>query len=274
MWTTLAFVAVLGLTPAQAGKLELTNVRPTYGVLGTPRPDSKVLPGDIFWLAFDAENMKVDDSGKAVYGMSLEVVDSKGGVKLKEEEPKNPLVADNTLGGTRLPIFARVEIGLDLPPGEYTVKVTVTDRAAKPSVSATVTRKFEVLQPAFGLVRLGTSFDPDGRIPAPMVGVPGQFMHVNFVTVGFTRDKLKKQPDLVVELRVFDKDKKPVLTKPDQGLVNKDVREDARGLPMGFVMALNRPGEFTVELKATDKISGKSATLSFPLLVLANDKVK
>ena len=46
------------------------------------------------------------------------------------------------------------QVSADLPPGEYTVKVNVTDRAAKPAASATVSRKFEVLQPAFGLVRL------------------------------------------------------------------------------------------------------------------------
>src|SRR4051812_24749977 len=37
MWTTLAFAAALTLGPAQAGQLELTNARTTYGLLGGPR---------------------------------------------------------------------------------------------------------------------------------------------------------------------------------------------------------------------------------------------
>ena len=37
---------------------------------------------------------------------------------------------------------------------------------------------------------------------------------------------------------------------------------------MQFLLDLNRPGKFTVELKATDKVSGDAATVSFPFTVL------
>src|SRR2546427_725234 len=76
MWTTLAFAAALTLAPAQAGQLELTNARTTYGLLGAPRTDGKYLPGDSFTLSFDIEGMTVDDSGKVLYSIALEVADS------------------------------------------------------------------------------------------------------------------------------------------------------------------------------------------------------
>src|SRR5262249_40380834 len=236
MLTTLAIAVALGLTPGQAGKLELTNVRPTYGILGAPRPNNQVLPGDVYWLAFDLENAKLTQTGKVEYSMGLEVVDSKGKTHFKEEDKDRALLADNTLGGNRLPLFARTEVGLDTPPGEYTMKVTVTDRTAK--TSAILERKFVVLANTFGLVRLGTTYDQAANIPAPMIGVPGQFLHVNFVAVGFDRDKSKKQPNLEVELNVLDEKGKPVLAKPDKGSVNEknNVPENARGLPMVFVM--------------------------------------
>lgn len=268
MLTTLALVAALQLTPSQGGKLDLTNIRPTYGVLGSTRPDTKFLPGDTFFLAFDIENIKVSDDGRVQYGMTMEVTDAKGKVWFKEDKEQERLQAVNYLGGTKLPAFANVDIGLNMPAGDYTLKVNVTDRAAK--VSKELSQKFEVQAAAFGLVRLTTSYDDAGRLPAPMIGVPGQGMHINFAAVGFERDKSKKNPHITVEMRVLDDAGKPTLPKPFPGEVT-DVPEKLHAVPMGFGMVLNRPGKFTVELKATCNISKKTATLKFPLTVLPND---
>jgi hypothetical protein len=35
-----------------------------------------------------------------------------------------------------------------------------------------------------------------------------------------------------------------------------------------FALSLSRPGKFTLELKATDQVSGQSATVTYPLTVL------
>ncbi len=271
MWTRLVVIGAFALAPMQAGKLELTNVRPTYGVLGAPRPDTKVLPGDIFWLAFDMDNVKTGTDGKATYSMGVEFLKD-GKVLVGEKDKDRPLTADNSLGGNRLPVFAKAEVGLDTAPGEYTMRVTVTDHTAK--ASAVLERKFQVQPVQFGLVRIGTTYDPAGNMPAPMLGVPGQFMHVNFVAVGFDRDKSKKQPNIHVEMAVLDDKGKPVLTKPDTGDVSEknNVPENVRAIPMQFPLTLNRPGKFTVELKATDQVSKKTATARFPLTVLPNDK--
>jgi hypothetical protein len=274
MWTRLVIIGVFALAPLQAGKLELNNVRPTFGVLGAPRPDTKVLPGDIFWLAFDMDNVKVAADGKAVYSMGVEFLQD-GKVLVGEKDKDRPLTAENSLGGNRLPVFAKAEVGLDTKPGEYTMRVTVTDHTAK--ASAVVERKFQVQPVTFGLVRVGTSYDPAANMPAPMVGVPGQFMHVNFVVVGFDRDKSKKQPNLHVEMTMLDDKGKPVLATPESGDVPdkknpNNVPENFRAIPMQFPLTLNRPGKFTVELKATDLITKKTATARFPLTVLPNDK--
>ena len=50
------------------------------------------------------------------------------------------------------------------------------------------------------------------------------------------------------------------------GLQWAPLAERALGLvPRQFPLALNRPGKFTVELQATDRISKKTAKLSLPL---------
>src|SRR5579862_9260230 len=63
MLTSVALAAALTLAPAQ-GALTLSGARVTYGELGAARPDLKFLPGDIFFVGFDIDGIKVDESGK------------------------------------------------------------------------------------------------------------------------------------------------------------------------------------------------------------------
>jgi hypothetical protein len=264
MWTTFAFVAVLGLAPGQSGPLALTNVRTTYGVLGAPRPDNKFLPGDEFTLSFDIEGVKVDNAGKLFYSIGMEVTDRDRKVQFKQDPREQQ--ATNSLGGTSLPACAHLQIGLEHAPGTFTLKVTVTDLVAK--TSKTLTSTYEVLPKDFGLVRPAVTADPEGRFPAPCVG-EGQSIWVNFAAVGFGRDKDKGQPNLAVSMTVLNANGEPVVDKPASGeVVNQDVPAKALALPMQFTLSPNRAGKFTVALKATDKVSGKTATLSFPLTVV------
>jgi hypothetical protein len=262
MLTSLPVLLLLSLVPGQTGQLNLTNVRATYGILGAQRPDTRLLPGDNFVLCFDIEGVKADDAGKVLYSISMEVTDAAGKVYFKQEPQE--LEANNSLGGTSLQAYAAIQIGLDQPPGNYTVKVTVTDRATR--AQGTLTRNYEVLPKGFGLVRLNTTYDANGKIAAPYVG-EGQVLFVNFLAVGFGRDSGQAQPNLSVALRILDQNGRPTLAKPYTGEINKDIPDKALSVPMQFAIELNRPGQFTLELKATDKVTGQSATLSYPLKV-------
>lgn len=263
MVTPLPFLLALSLIPGQPGQLTLTNVRATYGVQGAPRPNTKFLPGDNFVLSFDVEGLKTDEGGQVLYSIAMGVTDSTGKVLLKQE-PRD-LVANNSLGGNRLQAFASIRIGLDQPPGQYTVKVAVTDRATR--ATGTLSRTYEVLPKGFDLVRLSTSYDSEGKIPAAFVG-EGQTIWVNFFAVGFGRSGAQEQPNLSVVMRILDETGRPTLLKPFAGEINNKVPAKALSLPMQFMVELNRPGKFTLELKATDKITGQSATVSYPLDVL------
>ena len=65
-----------------------------------------------------------------------------------------------SLGGNRVPGFSQIDCGLEQPPGKYTLKLTVTDRAA--NKSATFTHDFEIAERGFGLVRFSTTRDTAG----------------------------------------------------------------------------------------------------------------
>src|SRR5258708_7665136 len=125
MWTAVALAAVLGLAPDQGGGLTLTNVRTTHGLLGPTRSDDKLLPGDAALISFDVEGIKPDGEGKVRYSMGIDVSNSQG-KPLFQQEPR-ALEAIASLGGSRIPAVAQVDVGLDQPAGEHSVKVTVTD---------------------------------------------------------------------------------------------------------------------------------------------------
>jgi hypothetical protein len=68
-------------------------------------------------------------------------------------------------------------------------------------------------------------------------------------------------------MNILDENGKPTTARPVTVKVDKDVPESAVALPVRLLLSLNRPGKFTVELTATDRVSNKTATLSFPLAV-------
>src|SRR5262245_820 len=258
------------MTPGQGAGLALSNPRVTYGELGSPRPDNKLLPGDTFNLSFDIEGIKVNEAGRVKYSMAMEVVDKDG----KSIFNQKPVERDDflPLGGNRLPARAYVEIGLDQMPGTYTCKVTVSDLADKAkAVSKTIEQQFEVLPKAFGIIRLYTAADLKGEIPSPLVGVAGQTVFVHFAVVAFARDDKTKQPSLTIEMVVYDKDRQPTLQKPTKkqipDQVDGKVDENVPGIPMRFLVPLNREGGFLIELKVTDNISKKSTKVYLPLRI-------
>lgn len=264
MWTMIALAAIT-LAPAQADELKLTNDRPTYGIMGAARTEDRILPGDVYWVTFDIENLKVDEAGKISYSMGMEMTNAQGKTEYKRDPQDIDFV--NSLGGASVPAFAGVEVRSDAPAGEYTLKVTVTDRAAKRT--QTLTRKFEVLPIGLGIVRLHVDYFTNTSvvIPAPATGVAGQTLLVNLTVVGFLPGE-KKDPNVVGEMQVLDEQGKPTVAKPFAG---ESLIERGRGVdvvPMQFLLALNRPGKFTVRLKITDRNGKKTTEASLPINVV------
>jgi hypothetical protein len=251
MWTTIALLTVLGAAPGQSG-LSLTHVRSTHGLLG---------PGDNFFLSFDINGIRVDADGKVRYSMAIELSDSSGKVVFRQQAKEQEARA--SLGGDSVPAYAHLSIGLDTPPGQYQLKVTVKDLASGQEQS--LSRNVRVKAKDFALVRTTVTLDPEANYPAAVFAC-GQGVWVHCSAVGFGRGP-DKQPDVSYEMRVLDDSGKPTLANAVTGAHPKGLPGDLSGLPMGFPLTLNRSGRFTVELQATDRISGKKATMSFPIVV-------
>src|SRR5262249_3933936 len=151
--------------------------------------------------------------------------------------------------------------------GEYTLKITVEDKTAK--ATKTLAKSVKVLPPAFGVVQVGTTAEAEGKVPIAPVSVVGGALFVNFGGVGFERDKGSKQRSVDVSLNLLDDKGKSTLVKPIVGKVTSDVHPELKVMPLQFAVTLNRVGDYTVELNATDTLSGKTAKVSFPIKVVS-----
>lgn len=263
MLASLAAICLLQAPTLGAGDLSLSNVRFTYGILGPTRTEAKIRPGDSVFLSFDIQGIGVDDAGKASYTTAVEVLDSKGSVLFKQAPRK--LQEFLPLGGDSLPAFAHIDLGADSPAGEYTMKVIVTDTSN--NKSAPVSVKFEVLGKAFDVVRIGITGDGDGVVPVGAFCV-GQPFWIHGAVVGFGRAAQgAKQPKVKLNLRVLDESGKAIVAKPFTGMIDKDVDAKAPSLPIRFFVPLNRAGQYTIELAATDEVKNATVSKKFPITV-------
>jgi hypothetical protein len=270
MWTTLALMSALSLTPAQAGQLQLKNDHFTYGLLGQERKDNTFMPGDLAVLSFDIEGLKVNSEGVIRYEMSLQLFSHKKNKNLFEQAPQK-MEEVNSLGGSRRPAIALTNILPDMEPGKYTMRVAVTDLQS--NASQKLEREFSVKAVEFGFVRVGFVYLPmnenqAGAAPflAPPVAVPGQSLMLHFTAVGFTEAGNNSTPKLSVQMEIQDENGKPVLAKPFG--VKKPIESypDAetkkrRELPFQMPIQLNRSGKFKIVLSATDEHNHKKFSL-------------
>lgn len=260
MWTTIALLSVLAAAPAQTG-LSLTHVRSTHGLLGPERQNDTLAPGDMLFVCFDIEGIRIDNEGKVRYSMAIELSDSSGKVVFRQTPKEQEARA--SLGGASVPAFARLNVGLDTPRGDYQMKITVKDLAS--SRQQSLTRDLKVLAKDFALVRTTVTLDTEAHYPAAVFAC-GQGVWVQSSAVGFGQGRDKK-PNVVFEVRVLDDSGRPTLAKAVTGTPPKDLPDNLSGLPMAFPLTLNRPGKFTVELQASDLVGGKKFKMSFPIVV-------
>jgi hypothetical protein len=266
MWTTLALYAALSAVPGQSG-LSLTNVRSTYGLLGPERRSEELAPGDVYFVSFNIEGITVGEEGKVRYSIGTTVTDAGGKVQL-QQEPKET-EATISLGGNSVAAYNQLTIGLDTAPGDYRLKVTVTDRASGKEQS--LTRNIKVLPRSFALVRTTVSLDTNGQYPAE-VFTCGQGLWVQCSAVEFARDRGSKQPDLVFEVRIYDESGKPTMAKPLLHTINKNIPANENKVPLAFPLSLNRAGKFTIEVLANDRLKNKKSKTTIPITVLSTQK--
>jgi hypothetical protein len=277
MWATLTLMSALSMTPGQAGgDLEVSNARVTYGRLGPARKDAKFLPGDVYFVAFDVDGLQFN-GGNAKYSTKMILRGPDGKPVYESTQQETELFTIQ--GGGRVTLDAYAAILTDTKPGEYTLELTISDQLAKPAKTGKLTRKFEVAEKGFGVVRVNCAYDiggPNGPVfPAPGLGAVGQVLFLHFNVTGFDRDPKTKQPKIKLEVRMLDDKGTPTLKDPVVEVVPKSddpIPEQLSGIPLNFPLALTKTGKYTLELTATDVVSKKTSTVTYPLTVIEPPK--
>ena len=257
-------IAALAAVPAQGGELKLTNVRMTLGDLGPTRPDAKFLPGDVLHLRFDMAGLSIAANGAAKYKMESKVVDKNNKVIFKKDAEETELFAP--LRGNTVPGAALILIGLDMDAGNYVLEISVEDPTTK--ASAKTSAKFEVLKRDFGIVGVHTTADFQGFIPTSNVGMVGQTMILWYTVASFDRDPKTKQPKIELQFQLKDDKGNAILAEPIKHTQDGGVDEKFGSFTPYYSLYLNRPGKFTVQITALDKVSNKKATYDWPVTVL------
>jgi hypothetical protein len=263
MFSALA-LAALTAVPAQGGQLKLDNVRMTVGVLGPTRKDAKFLPGDVILLRFDINGITIAANGETRYKMESRIVDKNNKLKF-HREPQEKLEVFQLRGST-IPGAALFVLGVDYEPGIYTIEITVEDPKTK--TKDTLSTKYEVLKPDFGIVQLHATADPGGGIPISNTYTVGQNFVLWYTVTSFERDPKTKQPKLELQVQLFDDKGIALLPEPLKGK-QEEADEKTQLVTFDYPLQTNRAGKFSIQITATDKISNKKATIDWPFTVLA-----
>jgi hypothetical protein len=259
----MATLALLLAATAAPAKLEIQNIKSAYGPLGPERKSLEVQPFDDLLLRFTVSGLKCDAEGKMDVTEVLKLTDADGKVLLENKLPIKDVLP---LGGNRMNLDAHLNLGDKIPEGAYTFSITVKDNLADESVS--FERKVTAKAPSFSIVSPEFFYDAEYKVFAPGGGVVGQKLFFRMKGVGI--DKSPGKVDVEMTIQVLDDKGKEVMPKPiSVKIANEDpeVVKKANFLTLNGQVALNRPGDFTLVVKVTDKLAKKTAELTLPMKI-------
>jgi hypothetical protein len=243
------------------GKLAISNVHPTIGALGAARNDNSYLPGDLVHVAFDVSGLKLDGEDRYRVGAKLTVEDATGKVVASEDYGAIPPRLGVLAGGKSRFAF-RYLIPGDLAAGSYKARLLFTDVTGKQE--STAEQAFKVSPPGFGLIRFQAGRGPFGQAETPCTGSVGEVLYLRVMAVGLSKGK-EGQGSLDVAMEVQDAQGKPIGKPQTTAFPGVNANEP---LLLQFELPLDQAGKYKVTLKATDKPSNRSATMTIPVTVV------
>src|SRR5438876_5833483 len=120
-WAMLALFACAAAAPA----VEIKNLRPCYHPvhISAARTGDKLLLGDILFLTYDIDGLKIDPkTKKASFIIVEEIFDSKASPLIPAKQTPNEVFLH--LGGNRMPGHYEIQMGRNQKPGKYVVRIT------------------------------------------------------------------------------------------------------------------------------------------------------
>jgi hypothetical protein len=259
-----AAVLIVSAASAQA-KLGIDNIQATYGRLGPERKSLDLYRYDELFFRFTVTGAKPDAEGKVDGSVLLQVLDGAGKVVGENQTPAKGVLV---LGGNSYPLSVSLPIGQQVPPGKYTVKITVRDNLSKES--AAFQRKVTVKPLDLKIVRIQFYHDPEGKFAAPAGGTLGETLCFDLRVIGFDRSKDRILTEIAWQ--ILDSDGQEVSPKGAAFDIRQDDAKAVKKwefLRYSNSFILNRVGKFTLRITATDRLGKKSTTFEVPIQVTA-----
>ena len=169
------------------------------------------------------------------------------------------------LGGTSLSRYVYFTFPRSCNPGEYRVRVRVSDRVGERS--AVEEYRCEVYpRTSFGTIDLRLSRDKDGTTPAGANLTVGETVYLNFSVVGFATTGSRIHVSST--LSILDEDRRPVAAEPfssDHDQPAPDLLDSA--IPICYAIPATRTGKFVLRIELRDHVANKTASYNLPILV-------
>nr|HEV3144293.1 hypothetical protein [Gemmataceae bacterium] len=258
-----SLVAVCLSLPAFAD-LKIQDVKATYGPNGPARDSLTTFAGDTMFFSYTVTGIKADDNGGIKVRIRNQLKNSDGKVLLSEQQPAQGFLA---LGGSEMAGYASVTFGLDYPPGEYTVAVTVTDEVANQTMS--FERKVELQKPDFAMINVRFFLDADSKVAAAGTLARTERLYIRFSAIGFDRSANKL--DLTMFIQTLDEKGTELIPKPIRAEVKSDQPEQVAKITAANFsgnLVLNRAGAYRIHIMVEDAVNKKKLDVVVPIKVV------
>jgi hypothetical protein len=258
-----AVALVLALTEPAHAKLEIRDVRAVQGMYGPERPSLEFYPGDEVFFRYVVTGFRTDAADRVDLAFTIKLIDAAGKPLLDQTTRQREVVV---LGGDSFPAFANLIPGEKASPGVYRLKVTVRDNLS--GEIAFFQRKLACKEPAFAIIKPRFSYDPAGKVPAPVGGLLGQTLHFRMDVIGYDRSGGKIRTRM--EVRILDSKGRELMGKPLVARVaseNKDEVTKATSLTFRGRFGLTRVGTFRVRITIFDEQGKQKTEFDAPLRV-------
>jgi hypothetical protein len=257
-WRTQTIMLALCLTALvfpgawASADFRLENLKACYSQLGPERKSLEFYPGERICLRYFVRKARTGADGKVDLTASIRLDDAKGNpVVVEPQEPTQRLF----FGSDLFLHWSSLLLKCGLEPGQYTCTLTVADRLA--GREARWVQKIKVRPRQLAIVPVGFAYDLKGEAIAPAGGYAGQMLYTKWAILGLEPGPGKV--NLLLELRVRDAEGRLLIKPATTSLVNDNPLPMSPDAAIDFVLPLSRPGAFVLWVKATDRITKKSA---------------
>ena len=239
--------------------LELGDVRFVDYELGPARESSRFLVGERIMLIFRATGVGRTVEQSLDMLMDIAVRDASG----KEVAESSVALSRSSPFPGAVPLRVVVSPGKDWAPGGYVVVVRVTDNVTRST--ATIESPFELVEAELSITSVGFYADEKMTNPLAPPFYERQTLEIHCLLVGFARKG--DEFDVKVSLTLRDGTARELFSSPTFLRKRDEIDEKIAAVPLSLKLALSSPGDYVLEVKATDMNAGRSASRVIPIKV-------